>query len=115
MMTKAEKFKIQVLLQMAKITDDSIKKSEYLNLIENLLSDASLNASSVIEENDFFIDNSPIGKNTNDYYNDYLMFCNDNGLIAGSKNHLGRQIKERFGVESKVKNINGKSIRIYTR
>lgn len=113
-MTKTERFKIQTLLQMAKITDSSAKKSEYLDLIENLLYESPVFISS--NENpdeDFFTIYDPTGKMVTDCYNDYLSFCNENGIKAGSKNYFGRFVKEHFDVESVPKTINGKTVRVY--
>ena len=99
---------------MAKITDSSDKKSEYLNLIENLMYERSGFVSS--DENSdeiFFTTFDPTGKMVIDCYNDYLSFCNENGIKAESKNCFGRCVKKLFDVESVPKTINGKTVRVY--
>lgn len=113
-MTKTEKFKIEILLQMAKITDNSVKKSEYLNLIENLLSENTADIPSIeMNEEDFFTKNDPTEKAIDTYYNECLLFCNENGIKAETKNYLGRCVRERFNVQSEPKTVGGKSIRVY--
>lgn len=45
----------------------------------------------------------------------YSAYCHENGYLPESSNQFGRTVKAMFGVESKVKTVNGKSVRMYVK
>lgn len=48
-----------------------------------------------------------------DVYLTYQVWCSKNGCMSVKKLNFSKEIKKQFGLESKIKTINGKSIRIY--
>lgn len=54
-----------------------------------------------------------LGKNTNEVYNAYKLFCESGGYQATSKINFGRQVKRYYHVEKIRRMENGKTLEIY--
>ena len=48
-----------------------------------------------------------------DIYRKYTVYCSENGYQAESSNRFGRNVKSLFNVESQIKTVNKKSVRMY--
>lgn len=115
------RYEIDVLLQMARITEDAHKKKEYLSTIETLLNCAEVPSEpsygystnvddSVIE----FCDNKQIegivgnGITVNQVYTDYISYCDETNIDHVLNNKLfGKQICRHLGLYSKPIRVDG--------
>ena len=121
------RYEIDVLLQMARITEDAHKKKEYLCTIETLLNCAevpseptygySVNVdNSVIE----FCDNKQIAGiigddiTVNQVYKDYISYCDETNIDYVLENKVfGKQICRHLGLYSKPVKVDGRVERRY--
>lgn len=83
-----------------KSTTGELEKAEYMKLNNN-----------VIEwlEYEPKIENESVP----DVYLSYQVWCTQNGCMPVKKLNFSKEIKKQFGLTSKIKTINGKSVRVY--
>ena len=68
-----------------------------------------------LEEHPKIFTNASTGTNTEDVYNFYCEMCEEEDIIPVHKKTFSREINRLAGIHTKVKSINGKSVRVYTR
>lgn len=129
-MKKSDKrYEIDVLLSMARITDDSKKKKEYLNRIELILEsgDESSNVQTasqkfndpeILDVINGFIDScggrkNLIGERTDSVYNRFLEYCIEENAIQISKIMYGKYFNQCSNLHPIQIKRNGEHYRIY--
>ena len=116
-----EKWLVQQLLRMAEITDDDLKRENYLKQVENLLNDINSKSASnlsplnisileFVKENkvDDFVNKTVIA-----VYQKYQLYCMENGYIPLAPNEFSKQLQRYTDLKTKRKVIDGKKYTIY--
>ena len=84
----------------SKSREGDLEKAEYMKLNNNIIEWV---------ESEPHIQNESI----NDVYLQYQVWCVQSGCNAVKKLNFSKELKKKYGYESKTKTINGKSVRIY--
>ena len=109
-----DRFKINALIQMAKITQISSQRERYITLAEEeLCKSEKLEIDSI----DLFllsrVEQDRKGKiSRSDVYNKYVTFCEDKGFTPSTRNVLYRTMRENGVGEKKINGIDSFSIRL---
>lgn len=122
------RYKIDVLLRMANITSDKVKREEYLLTIEELLSCAGTpeksrtfelpfgNDDQMKSVNDFVVKYGQlniIGKTVSEVYTAYQEFCTSVGVQQVSNLTFSKYLRRITGIYSMQKWIENKNVRVY--
>jgi len=88
--------------KFTKSDKSQVEKDEYVKANNN-----------VIEwlEGEPSIENNSI----NDVYLMYQVWCSQSGCMAVKKMNFSKEIKKQFGFETKIKSVDGKSVRVYVK
>lgn len=109
-----DRFKINALIQMAKITQISSQRERYITLAEEeLCKSEKLEIDSI----DLFllsrVEQDRKGKiSRSDVYNKYVTFCEAKGFAPSTRNVLYRTMRENGIGEKKINGIDSFSIRL---
>lgn len=102
--------------EMERLEDAVAAKLKQYGIVARVNETVDFNSVKIFLENHKRVfENNQTGTNTEDVYNFYCDMCEEEELTPVHKKSFSRELNRLAGIKTKVKSINGKSVRIYTR
>jgi len=127
-MQSIQRYKIDTLIALARMTEDAERKSRYLDEIEALLFDYTENATDaensaylgaeIVSADRFAGQANPsdvVGKTVRSVYDEYCSYCKENGYPATTLHTFGKRLRRIGGYRSESrKQKDGSMAKTYT-